>query len=730
MKKTLLLVLFTSVSLYSGACGCCSMPNHRVPVGPYHGKNYADWGKLRLVENQLSDKNGDPVQLIGWSTQSLHSEDVQGCLGESQWELMKKYGANIVRLAMYIDEKDSYLSDSTKFKELIKQSIKETAALDMYCVVDWHISELGSAGTTGNPNDYLQESKSFFGEISKYCAENGYDNVLYEICNEPTCGWTNIKSYAEEVIPVITANQPDAIIVVGTDSWCQKIIEPVSNPIKSEYKKNVMYSFHYYACSHYSLLGDFRNAQKNIPVFVSEWSAVKFDGDGPFCKSNADEMVSDCDYKDNAPQVVSWCVWGWGKKDDATSFFTGSCDEDHISKYPSTNSNYEYGRYVLDLMGYWEEDEEYCDDYWPEPNKIPSVDTSLWSWGDYNIGGAYIAFHDANSGAWEIDENGVVVSYKNNGEEVDVFSLAKKMMWIDKACPWSTVDGNKVVAFDSTIATLWKDENGNPTYKSLNAGRNYSGPHGLARPDEGVDLKVADLKGINYENMGYNSLYLVEEDEWINYTVDVEKPGYYKLKGLISSEYKAIKKNGEISIISEHGNHLRSTSVLSDDNEISTFGFPKTTVCADDSISVSDISKCWAEADAVSGDHKEVLVAFPDAGIQGISIYFSGDASGVGPLIFEWYGDLDPNDPITGIDNIKSDALSFTINPNPTSGEFTITLAENIEANVEIVNMAGQVVVSQKIEGSAVINKVLSAGVYTVVVKSNGAVNTQKLVVK
>ena len=44
--------------------------------------------------------------------------------------------------------------------------------------------------------------------------------------------------------------------------------------------------------------------------------------------------------------------------------------------------------------------------------------------------------------------------------------------------------------------------------------------------------------------------------------------------------------------------------------------------------------------------------------------------------------------------------------------------------------MAGQVVASQEIEGTATINKALAAGIYTVVVKSNGAVNTQKLVVK
>jgi hypothetical protein len=99
----------------------------------------------------------------------------------------------------------------------------------------------------------------------------------------------------------------------------------------------------------------------------------------------------------------------------------------------------------------------------------------------------------------------------------------------------------------------------------------------------------------------------------INYTVKVEKPGYYKIKGIISSEYKAANKNGEISIISAHGNHLRSTSALKEDDVITTFGFPKTTVCADLTATDSTYWNCWAESDAISGDNKEVLCVFDKA---------------------------------------------------------------------------------------------------------------------
>ena len=124
------------------------------------------------------------------------------------------------------------------------------------------------------------------------------------------------------------------------------------------------------------------------------------------------------------------------------------------------------------------------------------------------------------------------------------------------------------------------------------------------------------------------------------------------------------------------------------------------------------------------------MCAFGESGNQEITIRFSASAGGVGPLMFEWFGDLEEGDPITAVSDVEADVVNFTIYPNPTSGEFTVALADNAEASVEIVNVAGQVVASQKIEGSATIKKALAAGVYTVVVKSNGAVSTQKLIVK
>ena len=733
MKKILSLAAVASMALAANA-----------EKSPYQDKDYSDWGKLKLVGNQLSDKNGNPVQLKGWSTFSLHYKGY--CGGEGQWKMMKDYGANIVRLAMYIDDPNdggSYKAKPDYFTNLIKQSIDETRALDMYCLVDWHILKQDNGGT-GDPNTYTEMAKTFFGEISRYCAEKGYDHVLYELCNEPTCGWENIKKYAEQVIPVITANQSDAIIVVGTDSWCQKIMEPVSSPIKNEFKKNVMYSFHYYACSHYDFLGDFRNAQKNIPVFVSEWSAVKFNGDGPFCASNGDEMIASCENVGIAPQVVSWCIWNWGYKKEASSFFQDNCTPNNLSQY-SDDYGKKYSDYVVGLMAGEARVVEMPETGpWSTLNVIPSTSASIWHWDYYDLGGESVAYHDGNGGAY-VKEEGVVLDYAKAGEEVDVLSLAKKMQWTKteewkkehpdgkEDCPWSTVVDGKVVSWDASINTTWKDSEGNPTYKSLNGGRCYSGTDGSDRPDEGVDLSGCGMQGTEHAGEKYCNLGWVEEDEWINYTVNVAKPGYYKISGIIGINYAAAVNKGEISIVSKHGNHLRGTSKLIDNESVTAFGFPKLTACADPKVAADDKDnawQCWGVADAKSGREKTVLCAFGEAGKQEITIRFCGDAGDVGPLMFDWYGDLEDGDPITSVSDVEADAVNFSIFPNPTSGEFTVALADDVEATVEVVNMAGQVVASQNIEGSATIKKALAAGVYTVVVKSNGAVSTQKLVVK
>ncbi len=735
MKKKLFLSVLATLAITANA-------------NVFDDTNYIEeWGKLKLNGNQLSSSNIDsPVQLKGWSTNGIHFANVAECMGKVQFSKMKHYGANIVRLSMYIDDDSnggSYIGNEEKFKDKIKSYIKDCYDLGMYVMVDWNTFDMN--GREGNPAKQTVMSQDFFKEISAYCKENGYDNVLYELCGVPnTDSWATIKGYAEEVIPVILENQPDAMIVVGTNFYCQKVMEPVFNPI-SEYKSNVLYSFHYDACTHYPLLPDFRAAQNSIPVFVSEWSPVNFAKNvNSFCEERTEDFIRDCSLTGDAKQLVSWCTSDWNYEKTISSFMTGSCEDQQISYLQSDRGISSWGNYLIGLM---------CGRVNPDPdpdentnqnndgsglqavyidnNVIPSTLSKAWHWDAYSLGGEGVAYHDENSSAWERDDAGKVVGYRADGEEVDVFSLAVHMQWMAYKFPYAIVENGKVVSFSDTIKTEWKDVNNGdkPTYKSLNAGRKYSGTDGSRRLDEGVDLIGASCAGTDYEMKGYQSLYSVEDGEWMKFVVDVEKAGYYKLSAAVSAEYKALNKDGEISIISDaHGNHLRAGMNLEDETLVKTFGFSKTENCADANAKISEPCDCWAISDAKSGGYDEIFVAFPSAGEQEIVICFLGDASGVGPMMFEYVGPLKEGDPMTSVD--QSGASEFTIAPNPTSGEFTITLADDTQAHVDVVNMAGQTVYSAEVETSATIGNSFAPGVYTVIVTTDNGVNTQKLIVK
>ncbi len=64
----------------------------------------------------------------------------------------------------------------------------------------------------------LDHATRFFTDIASRHKDRV--NVLYEIANEPSgVSWSRIKEYAERIIPVVRAHDPDAPVLVGTRAW-------------------------------------------------------------------------------------------------------------------------------------------------------------------------------------------------------------------------------------------------------------------------------------------------------------------------------------------------------------------------------------------------------------------------------------------------------------------------------------------------------------------------------
>lgn len=240
------------------------------------GTPFANHGNLHVTGTSLCDSENQPYQLYGMSTHGL-SWFPEYVSKESFATLRDDWNTNCVRLVLYPGDYNGYCNGGNKeeLKRTVYRGIEEATTLGMYVIVDWHIHN-------DNPNKYKAEAKIFLDEVSKKYAN--YGNVLYEICNEPVnSDWNSqIKPYAEEIIPVIRKNAPDAIIIVGTNTWSQDVDKAAANPI-TKYK-NIMYTFHFYANTHTdSFRKKVEGALKaGLPIFITEFGTCDASGNGGF----------------------------------------------------------------------------------------------------------------------------------------------------------------------------------------------------------------------------------------------------------------------------------------------------------------------------------------------------------------------------------------------------------------------------------------------------------------
>ena len=272
----------------------------------------------------MVDQNGVPTQLRGASTHGMHW--FPQYVNQNAFQTLRDdWGINMVRLVCYPRDGGSvgYLTggDSTKqqLDTLIQNGVDYATKLGMYALVDWHVHAY-------NPNEYLKEAKIFF---TKYATMyKDHDNVLYEICNEPTgTNWysgngKDLYTYCSEVIKTIRAIDPDAIIIFGTNTWSQDVDQVAAKPMKALGYENIMYTFHFYSATHKeNLMEKVRLATKDgTPIFVTEFGICSADGNGSYDAENADRWIALLDELN-----ISFACWSYSNCNEKSAYFKSSC---------------------------------------------------------------------------------------------------------------------------------------------------------------------------------------------------------------------------------------------------------------------------------------------------------------------------------------------------------------------------------------------------------------------
>ena len=290
-------------------------------------------GQLKVQNGKLVDPYGQKVMLRGMSTHGIHwfpQYVNQACFQtlRDQWKV------NVIRLAMYVEEggftQDGGLNGNSYNK--MREGIDACIALGLYCIVDWHVSNADQT-----PLKHQDAAIQFFNTVVHIYGN--CPNILYEICNEPNNAGNDypsqIATYASNMLSVIRATAPDAVVIIGSGMWSKNCVEAWQYDKTSGSRSNVLYTLHRY-CD-----GDFDNWSPAIraaslagcPIMATE-CGVSNSGEWDWNTQGEFRKILEL-YEELG---ISWQVWSLADKVEPSSVLapnapsTGNWTDDQISK--------------------------------------------------------------------------------------------------------------------------------------------------------------------------------------------------------------------------------------------------------------------------------------------------------------------------------------------------------------------------------------------------------------
>ena len=346
MKKTPKIAILSSLALCSSLALAQDITPTRVgPVSQYGqlitGKN--SQGKGRIYGSCEGVKDGAEVQVRGMSLYwSLLPQAMEFWTEEGISTMVNDMKIQIVRAAMATKASDNWSGEwngiqlkgwegdktnQTKFMEtVVEAAIKN----DIYVIIDWH---------SHSAHQQTESAKTFFKEMAEKYGK--YDNVIFEVFNEPEeISWSDVKNYANQVIPVIR-QYSDNLILVGNPKWDQNPSDAIGNEV-TDSLNNTAYTLHYYANSHNwegsyewgeseGLKGE-KAMNAGLSVFVSEWGTADNTGGGdpnPSRNQSWQEYVN--------KHQLSWANWSASYISEGTAAFSSGANRNSLQYTTSGN---------------------------------------------------------------------------------------------------------------------------------------------------------------------------------------------------------------------------------------------------------------------------------------------------------------------------------------------------------------------------------------------------------
>ena len=230
--------------------------------------------------------------------------------------MVSEMNIEVIRFAMGVttekfqDQGRGYLSSANgKTLQLgyLKNVVNAAIENDIYVIIDWHIESAN--GSTEGAKEFFEYAAKEYGS---------YNNVIFEVWNEPTGSMDAVKTHANTIIPIIR-KYSDNLVLVGSPGWSSQPDACASAGIQDS-KNNFACTLHFYAGSH-KVGSGYDNAaltamKAGVPVFASEWGTVNADGNGGAQRDPSQAWINWMN-----TNKVSWANWSASAINEGSAAF-------------------------------------------------------------------------------------------------------------------------------------------------------------------------------------------------------------------------------------------------------------------------------------------------------------------------------------------------------------------------------------------------------------------------
>lgn len=308
-----------AAALLAAATSAMAVSASRVgPVSTYGELKAAKVNNLGQLVGSCPSYANTPVQVKGMSLFWSSAADSSTVFYSEKAvnRMVSEMNIEVIRFAMGVtnekfeDQGRGYLSSANgKTLQLgyLKNVVNAAIENDIYVIIDWHIES--SNGSTDGAKEFFEYAAKEYGS---------YNNVIFEVWNEPTGGMDAVKTHANTIIPIIR-KYSDNLVLVGSPGWSSQPDACASAGIQDS-KNNFACTLHFYAGTH-TVGGGYDNAamtamKAGVPVFASEWGTVNANGNGGAQQSPSQAWINWMN-----TNKVSWANWSASAINEGSAAF-------------------------------------------------------------------------------------------------------------------------------------------------------------------------------------------------------------------------------------------------------------------------------------------------------------------------------------------------------------------------------------------------------------------------